>query len=266
MVEILGYILAVVVGVTLGLTGGGGSILTVPVLVYLLGTSPMLATAYSLFIVGTSSLIGAISFMKQKQVHYKSALIFGAPALIAVYVTRKFIMPIVPETIITSSSFTLSKDVFIMIFFSIIMVIAAFSMIKRKKKTNDNQVREITYNYPMILTEGAIVGVITGFIGAGGGFLIIPALVVFAKMPMKLAIGTSLLIIAIKSLIGFIGDLTEQTIEWGFLLIFTGFTVTGIFIGIALNKKISSQTLKIGFGWFVLIMGIFIIIKEVIIN
>lgn len=264
--EIIGYILAIVVGVTLGLTGGGGSILTVPVLVYLVGTSPVLATAYSLFIVGASALVGAFSFMKQNLVHYKSALIFGAPALVAVYATRKFLMPMVPEIIIETSSFTLSKDVFIMIFFSLIMIVAAYSMIKKKRKVDHEREIEISYNYPMILLEGLVVGVVTGFIGAGGGFLIIPALVVFAKMPMKLAIGTSLLIIAIKSLIGFLGDVTEQNIEWGFLLIFTTLTIVGIFIGITLNKKISAQNLKRGFGWFVLVMGALIITKEVLTN
>ncbi len=262
--EILGYILAVVVGITLGLTGGGGSILTVPVLVYLLGTSPVLATAYSLFIVGASALVGTFSYMNQKLVHYKSALIFGLPALIAVYVTRKYVMPIIPDSIMETSSFTLSKDVFIMIFFSVIMIVAAFSMIKTKKKLEESNEENITYNYPMILLEGLVVGVVTGFVGAGGGFLIIPALVVLAKMPVKLAIGTSLLIVAIKSLIGFLGDITEQNIEWKFLLIFTAFTVIGIFIGIALNKKINANNLKKGFGWFVLVMGAFIIIKEVL--
>lgn len=262
--EILGYILAVIVGLTLGLTGGGGSILTVPVLVYLVGVNPVLATAYSLFIVGASSLVGAISFMRQNLVHYKSAVIFGLPALVAVYATRKFIMPMVPEYIVETSSFTLTKDVFIMVFFSIIMIVAAISMIRKKKQNNTDEPLKITYNYPMILLEGLIVGVVTGFIGAGGGFLIIPALVVFAKMPMKLAVGTSLLIIAIKSLIGFLGDVSEQSIEWNFLLIFTALTVVGIFAGIALNKKISAQSLKKGFGWFVLAMGAFIITKEIL--
>jgi len=261
--EIIGYIFAIIVGLTLGLTGGGGSILTVPVLVYLIGVSPVLATAYSLFIVGASSLVGAISFMQQKLVHYKTALIFGLPSLIAVYVTRKFIMPIVPENIIETSSFILTKDVFIMIFFSIIMIVAAVSMIK-KKKNLEHTTQEITYNYPMILIEGLIVGAVTGFIGAGGGFLIIPALVVFAKMPMKLAVGTSLLIIAIKSLIGFLGDVGEQQIDWIFLLIFSAITIAGIFIGLQLNKKISAQNLKKGFGWLVLFMGAFIILKEII--
>lgn len=261
--EILGYIFAVIVGITLGLTGGGGSILTVPVLVYLMGTSPVLATAYSLFIVGASSLIGAASFMKQKLVHYKSAFIFGLPALIAVYITRKFIVPMVPDIILETTSFTLSKDVFIMIFFSIIMIMAAVSMIKGRKQGKEKD-EAITYNYPMILIEGIVVGMVTGFIGAGGGFLIIPALVVFAKMPMKLAVGTSLLIISIKSLIGFLGDVSEQNLDWSFLLLFTGITIVGIFIGLMLNKKISAQNLKKGFGWFVLFMGAFIIIKEII--
>lgn len=263
--EIIGYIFAIVVGLTLGLTGGGGSILTVPVLVYLIGVSPVLATAYSLFIVGASSLVGAASFMKQKLVHYKTAIIFGLPALAAVYATRKFIVPAVPENIIETSSFVLTKDVFIMVFFAVVMVVAAISMIKKKKKVEEKE-QEIKYNYPMILIEGIGVGMVTGFIGAGGGFLIIPALVIFAKMPMKLAVGTSLLIISFKSLIGFLGDVGEQEIDWSFLLIFTGITVIGIFIGLQLNKKISAQNLKRGFGWFVLFMGAIIILKEIIIN
>jgi len=263
--EIVGYIFALIIGLTLGLTGGGGSILTVPILVYLMGTSPVLATAYSLFIVGTSALCGSISFMKQKLVHYKSALIFGAPALIAVYATRKFLMPIIPEQIFEIGSLMLSKDMLIMVVFAIIMVMASISMIRTKKeKVEESQI--IKYNYPMILVEGIIVGVVTGFIGAGGGFLIIPALVIFAKMPMKLAIGTSLLIIAIKSLIGFLGDIGEQNIDWIFLISFTAVAVIGIYFGVFLNKKISSKKLKQGFGWFVLAMGVFIIIKEIIIK
>lgn len=263
--EILGYIFAIIIGLTLGLTGGGGSILTVPILVYLMGISPVLATAYSLFIVGVAAFCGSISFMKQGLVHYKSALIFGAPALLAVYATRKFLMPIIPEQIVEMGSFSLSKDMLIMVSFAIIMVVASVSMIRTKKKKGEKNTT-IQYNYPMILIEGIVVGVVTGFIGAGGGFLIIPALVIFAKMPMKLAIGTSLLIIAIKSLIGFLGDVGEQDIDWTFLFIFTGIAVVGIYLGVLLNKKISSKNLKKGFGWFVLVMGILIIIKEIIIK
>ena len=230
-----------------------------------MGVSPVLATAYSLFIVGVVAFCGSISFMKQKLVHYKSALIFGGPALLAVYATRKFLMPIIPEQIFEMGSFTLSKDMLIMVSFALIMVVASVSMIRSKKKKEEVKTT-IKYNYPMILIEGLVVGVVTGFIGAGGGFLIIPALVIFAKMPMKLAIGTSLLVIAIKSLIGFLGDISEQNIDWTFLLIFTGIAVVGIYLGVLLNKKISSKNLKKGFGWFVLVMGVLIIIKEIIIK
>lgn len=263
--EVLGYTLAILIGITLGLTGGGGSILTVPILVYLIGVSPVLATAYSLFIVGASSLFGAIGFMRQQLVHYKSAAIFGVPALISVYLTRKYLMPAIPDTIFSVGNYVFSKDLLIMVAFAVIMVFSSFSMIKSKKKKEETE-GEIDYNYPMILLEGVVVGVVTGFIGAGGGFLIIPALVLFAKMPMKLAVGTSLLIIATKSLIGFMGDVSEQNIDWTFLLIFTAITVVGIYIGIAINKKISSQKLKKGFGWFVLVMGTFILIKEIILT
>jgi uncharacterized membrane protein YfcA len=116
----------------------------------------------------------------------------------------------------------------------------------------------------MIALEGSVVGVITGIVGAGGGFLIIPALVLLAKLPMKMAVGTSLLIIAAKSLIGFLGDLSTQTIDWQMLLIFTSLSIVGIFIGSALSKKINEKILKTGFGWFVLVMGIYIITKELL--
>jgi hypothetical protein len=136
-------------------------------------------------------------------------------------------------------------------------------MIKPGKKTEISESEPMVYNYPIILLEGTIVGILTGLVGAGGGFLIIPALVLLAKMPMKLAVGTSLFIIAAKSLIGFTGDLQgSQVIDWKLLLTFTGFAVVGIFGGILLSKKIPGEKLKKAFGWFVLIMGIYIIVKE----
>ncbi|GJQ63019.1 MAG: UPF0721 transmembrane protein [Melioribacteraceae bacterium] len=258
--EILGYIAAIIIGVTLGLIGGGGSILTVPVLVYLLQIEPVHATAYSLFIVGTTSLFGTASYMKKGLVSYKTAIIFAIPAFIAVFATRKFIIPAIPDLIFTMGDFELTKGLFLMLVFALLMVVASISMIKGRK--GENEESEISFNYPMIFLEGIIVGVLTGLVGAGGGFLIIPALVLLAKLPMKLAVGTSLLIIAAKSLLGFLGDVSEMHIEWIFLIKFSVFTVGGIFLGSYLSKFIEGKKLKPAFGWFVLIMGIYIIGKE----
>jgi uncharacterized protein len=261
--DILGYILAVIVGISLGLIGSGGSILTVPILVYIMGVNPVLATAYSLFIVGSTALVGGVQSAMQKRVDFKTVLIFGIPSIAAVYATRMWLMPVIPKELFTIGSLVITKSIGLMLLFAVVMILASVSMIRpgKNKETDENALR--VYNYPMILLEGAVVGLLTGLVGAGGGFLIIPALVLLARMPMKLAVGTSLFIIAAKSLIGFIGDLQgSEIIDWKLLGIFTTFAVAGIFIGIFLSKKIPGQKLKKGFGWFVLVMGIYIIIKE----
>jgi uncharacterized membrane protein YfcA len=265
---ILGYILAVVVGVSLGLIGSGGSILTVPILVYIFGVDPVMATAYSLFIVGITALAGGVQNALQGNVDFKTVFIFGIPSIAAVYLTRAFIVPFIPDSVFTVGSIEVTKPVFLMVLFAVVMVAASISMIKPSKKKGSEvgdaqELSVIRYNYPMILLEGSVVGVLTGMVGAGGGFLIIPALVLMAKMPMKLAVGTSLFIIAIKSLIGFTGDIMSgERIDWTLLGIFTTASFLGIFIGILMSKKIPGAKLKTAFGWFVLIMGIYIIINE----
>lgn len=259
---IIGYISASLIGLSLGLIGGGGSILTVPVLVYLIGINPVLATAYSLFVVGFSSLIGTVTYFKKGLVNLKTALIFGLPSILAVFSTRKFIIPSIPDEIFTINDFVFTKEIAVMVLFSILMILASVSMIRGRK--DREQTEEQKFNYPLIMIEGVVVGVLTGLVGAGGGFLIIPALVVLSKLPMKQAVGTSLLIIASKSLIGFLGDISNYTIDWTFLLIFTSIAVSGIFIGIALSNKIPGQKLKPAFGWFVLVMGIYILGKSIL--
>lgn len=263
--EILGYVLAALVGISLGLIGSGGSILTVPILVYIMGVNPVAATAYSLFIVGTTALVGGVQNAMAGKVDFKTVLIFGVPSIAAVYITRMWIVPIIPQDIITIGSFAITKPIALMLLFAVVMLMASYSMIK-PSKTADSPAEDapMTYNYPMILMEGTVVGILTGLVGAGGGFLIIPALVLLAKMPMKLAVGTSLFIIAAKSLIGFIGDVQGgNAIDWNLLAIFTAAAVSGIFGGIYLSKKIAGAKLKTGFGWFVLVMGIYIIVKEI---
>ena len=261
MFELLGFLSAVLIGISLGLIGSGGSILTVPVLVYLFKVEPVMATAYSLFIVGLTALVGSFRYMKDSLLDYKTALVFSLPAFVAVFLSRMFIIPLLPDVVISLNGYAVTKGTFLLIVFAILMVMAAISMIKDKKpEVNFN---DLKFNYPLIFIEGFIVGILTGLVGAGGGFLIIPALVLLAKLPMKVAVGTSLLIIAVKSLIGFTGDIgSGQFINWLFLFEVSAVAIAGIFIGFYLSKKYSGAKLKPFFGWFVLAMGVYIIIKE----
>ena len=259
---IFGAIASLLIGLSLGLIGGGGSILTVPVLVYLFSVDPLQATAYSLFIVGATSAIGAYPKYKQGQVNLKTALIFGAPSILTVYATRKWILPAIPTELGQWGNFILTKSALLMLLFALLMVAASFSMIRTQKSLGTVEAKPQSFNYPLILVEGAVVGLLTGLVGAGGGFLIIPALVILTGLPMKQAVGTSLLIIAAKSLIGFTGDLTEQKIDWVLLGFVTAMAVGGIIVGNQLSKKIDGNKLKKGFGWFVLVMGIYILVKE----
>lgn len=262
--QLIGLFASLIIGLSLGLIGGGGSILTVPVLVYLFGVEPVLATAYSLFIVGLTSAVGTFPKYKQGLVNVKTGLLFGAPSIAMVFLTRKFIVPAIPTELFTWGNFTLTKGILLMGLFAILMIAASFSMIRESKPTASNyETNSVnSFNYPLILAEGTVVGLLTGLVGAGGGFLIIPALVLLTKLPMKEAVGTSLLIIAAKSLIGFLGDLSQQKMDWMLLLLVSGMAIIGIFIGNSLSKKIDGQKLKKGFGWFVLAMGIYILLKE----
>lgn len=258
---VVGLLACLLIGISLGLIGGGGSILTVPVLVYLFKIDAILATSYSLFIVGVSSVVGSITSYRNQSIDFKTAFIFGLPTMVTVFITRKFIMPIIPQEIVHIQQFILTKQLFLLVLFSFLMIVASYSMIMSKDEESDIEMK-IEYNYPIILIEGILVGMVTGLVGAGGGFLIIPALVLLAKLSMKKAVGTSLLIIAAKSLVGFVGDLAHLEIDWKFLLSISCIAVVGIFIGTNLNKKIDANKLKKVFGWFVLAMGIYILIKE----
>jgi len=266
--EIIGYFASALIGISLGLIGGGGSILTVPVLVYLFGVDPVLATAYSLFIVGSTSLVGSYPKYREGMVNLKTALIFGIPAILAVYATRAFLVPIIPDPVFNLGGLSISKAMMMMGLFAILMVFASYSMIRGNKNDTAPEAPQIPqkFNYPMILLEGSVVGVLTGLVGAGGGFLIIPALVLFSKLPMKQAVGTSLLIIAAKSLIGFTGDLGHYQMDWLLLGTVTTLAIGGIFVGNRLSRTIDGEKLKKAFGWFVLIMGIYILIKELYLN
>jgi len=266
--EILAYIFAAAIGISLGLIGAGGSILTVPVLVYLAHVEPVLATAYSLFVVGSTALVGGIQNAFKKLVDFKTAIIFGVPSILAVYITRAFIMPWIPNEFHILDSLEVSKGLFLLLLFAVLMVATSISMIRgngKKKEIEKFENNAKPHNYGLVFLEGIGVGTLTGLVGAGGGFLIIPALVLLAGLEMKLAVGTSLFIIALKSLIGFTGDIqTGAPIDWSFLLLFTAFSVSGIFIGSWLHQFVDGHRLRKGFGWFVLIMGFYMIFKETI--
>ena len=264
--EYIGYFASILIGVALGLIGGGGSILTVPVLVYLFGVSPLLSTSYSLFIVGSTSLVGAVNNYKQGFVNVKIALLFGLTSITTVFLTRKFIIPNIPQEVAKIGSFIITESMLMMILFATLMVIAATAMIKNRKSIDEKNPVKTKLNIIKLLVYGIAIGIITGFLGAGGGFLLIPTLVILLGLPMKEAVGTSLLIIALNSLFGFTADLGHFEIDWYFLLSITAIALVGLVIGSQIGKKIESIKLKKGFGYFVLIMGIFIIIKEVFLN
>jgi uncharacterized membrane protein YfcA len=175
-------------------------------------------------------------------------------------------VPAIPNPIIQFGATEVSKSMGLLLLFAVIMLLASYSMIKKPKKIEPEESSgDVSFNYPLILAEGAVVGMVTGLVGAGGGFLIIPALVLLAKLPMKQAVGTSLVIIAAKSLIGFMGDMKgDEAIDWIFLILFSGLAVAGIIAGSLLSKRIPGEKLKPAFGWFVLVMGFYIIAKETI--
>lgn len=264
--ETAAYSASVFIGISLGLIGGGGSILTVPVLVYLFGVDAVLATSYSLFIVGTTSLAGSFSYFKKGWVNIRTAIVFGIPSIVAVFLTRAYVLPAIPQEIVSTGNFTITKPVLLMLIFGVLMISASYSMVKKNKKEDREAMQKQKFNYPLILAEGTLVGILTGLVGAGGGFLIIPALVVLGKLPMKEAVGTSLVIIAAKSLIGFWGESSDTFFDWAFLLKVTAFAFVGMLIGTAASKKISGEKLKPVFGWFILAMGFYIILKETIFN
>ena len=261
--HIAGYLAAVLIGVSLGLIGGGGSILTVPVLVYLFGINPLLSTSYSLFVVGSTSLVGAFNNYRKGLVSIKTAFLFGLSSITTVFLTRKFIIPAIPKNIAEIGGFTITESIFTMVLFAILMVIASISMI-RNGSIKENVINNKKINLAKLLVYGTAIGFVTGLLGAGGGFLIIPALVLLCKLDMKHAIGTSMLIITLNSLFGFMGDIGNQSINWLFLFTITGIAIAGLLIGSHLNSNINSSKLKKGFGWFVLAMGIFVLLKELL--
>ncbi len=259
---ITGLTASVLMGVVLGLMGGGGSILTVPIMVYLFGVPPATATGYSLFVVGITALIGSLAYIRKGDVDFKTGFAFAVPSFVGVYFSRALLVPNVPQTLLSLNSWSLTKDVFIMSTFALLMLAASYSMIKGRK-SRARALPSAGKRFQLIATQGLIVGILAGFVGAGGGFLIIPALVAVAGLEMRVAVGTSLMIIAFQSLLGFTGDLRHgAVIDCGFLLSVAAVAAVGIAIGSTLSRQIKEQGLKTAFGWFVLFMGTIILFEQ----
>jgi uncharacterized protein len=254
------------VGISLGVLGSGGSILTVPIMVYFFGVNAVDATGYSLFVVGIAAAIGAIKYINRKLVTLKTAVIFAVPSVISVFLTRKFLMPAIPNPVFTTGSHILSKELFIILLFAVLMIAVAVNMIKKANAHNEETDISSHQNLTALVLIGFISGMLTGIVGVGGGFIIIPALVLLAKTPVKTSVGTSLIIIAANSFIGFGAEVLERhaAIEWKFLLAFAAFSITGIYIGFAIANKISATQIKKIFGWFVLLVGVGILCGELL--
>jgi len=263
--EVIGYFAAALVGISLGVLGSGGSILTVPIMVYLLNINPVDATGYSLFVVGLTSAIGGVVYIQRKLVNFRIALIFAVPSIISVFFTRKLVMAAIPGIIFITPSFTLTKELAIMILFALLMIIVAYKMIRKSRYLEPGIDEVQSYIFFLLIAAGLVSGVLTGILGVGGGFIIIPALVLYAKIPVRMSVGTSLLIIAFNSLSGFTEEVmvNHAAINYSFLFLFSLFSVAGIFIGFRISLKLRSEELKKMFGWFILVMGICVFIKEV---
>lgn len=259
--QLIAFFLTALVGISLGLVGSGGSILMVPILVYVMDFEPTIATSYSLFIVGVTSSIGAFNNYRKQQISIQTAFLFGLSSIATVFLTRKFLIPLIPDPVMTINGFQFSKSLSTMLLFAMLMLFASNAMIRNTSAQSSVSSHQ-TSGFFKLFAYGILIGLVTGFLGAGGGFLIIPVLVLILNMPMKTAVGTSLLIIALNTLIGFTGDLGQYEIRWTVLLSLTAISALGIFVGGWLSKTIDGAQLKKAFGWFVLVMGTYIILKE----
>jgi uncharacterized protein len=263
---VLGFVLAGFMGILLGMLGGGGSILTVPILVYIMGVAEADAPSYSLFVVGVVAGIGAVQYVRHRLFSFQAALIYGIPSMIAVYFNQAFVRSWIPDEFALLGE-TISRGTLFMVLFAIMMLLAAWTMIRKKNRQTPDTFdvggpEEL--KLPKVALAGLVEGLLTGLVGAGGGFIIVPALVAIAKLPMKKAVGTSLLIMAVKSLVGFTGALHDLQVQWSLLLPFTGIATVGIMIGARFSRKVPASKLKLLFGWLILIMGTFIVIKTIL--
>lgn len=261
---LLGYILGVLIGICLGMMGAGGAIMTIPVLVYVFGIDTETSTTYSLFIVGITAMIGTVGYIRNNFYDFKTVVFFGLPSIVSVILTSKFLLPAIPNVVFSAGSFEITRPLLIMILFAILMILSALAMIRSSRAIQKEDYSGLKkYRYGLILLQGLLVGIITGLLGAGGGFIIVPALVILAHLPMKKAVGTSLVIITTNCVFGFLTKMSfVNLIDWNFLLIFSVFTVAGIISGIFFSKYVNGEKLKFWFACFMLIMGAFLIVQE----
>ena len=257
--EVFGYLASLCIGLILGLIGSGGSILSIPILIYLFSMEIVEATAYSLFIVGVTSLTGAIHRYKDSTVNIRIGLVFGIPSIVAIFTTRKWIVPAIPDILIQTESIVITKRLLILGILAILMIIAALLMISRRI---DPSSHPGNCQLEWLAFQGMLTGFLAGLVGVGGGFLVIPSLVFLAKIPFKSAVGTALFIIAINSLLGFTGDMTNYSMNWSFLAAIAAIAMLGIFIGNLFSQRVATQRLKKLYGFFILIMGVSILVKE----
>lgn len=259
---ILGYIGAVLTGLVLGLLGGGGALLSIPVLVYLFHLPASLATGYSLFLVGITASSGAVQNIRKKLVDYHAVLYYGVPSTLTVYGMRRFVIPALPEQIFTIGSFTLDKNHLILFVLSIVMFGAAYKMITTEHE-EEKEAPAGGINRVQLALYAVLIGSFLGLVGAGGGFLMVPALIYFAHLPMRRALGTSLVLVAANSFIGFLGDVhSNANMDWKFLLLFSAFSIAGVFTGTYLQRHIHAGQLKKYFGWFILLVAVLMVVKE----
>jgi len=259
--EIIGYVWASLIGVLMGLLGGGGSVLTIPVFVYLFGLSEGYAAAYSLFVIGSTSTVGAINNVIKNNVDFYCALLVGIPSISSVFLTTRFLVPNIPSEIFSVNNFTLIRSKAMMIIFSLLLIVAAILILKK----NSESLKQITpkkASKSFLMFLGMSIGLLAGLVGVGGGFLIVPILVLVANIPMKKAVGTTLLIIALNSALGFIGHLFNKTIDWAFLLPFSLVSILGIIVGMYLSRFVSGAKLKKGFAYFLLVMVVYVMYAE----
>lgn len=270
LLTLFGYLLAGCIGVSLGLLGGGGSVLAVPVLVYVMHVAPKSAIAMTLVIVGTVSLVGVIPHWRRGNVNWRKALIFGSATMVGAFAGAKI------------ANLPFVTGAMQLLLFAVMMMVAAILMIRKTQRSQSSQVPEAKamnpepldsenylYNEPVcrycwlwLLTEGLGIGILTGLVGVGGGFAIVPALVLLGKVPMKEAIGTSLLIISFNSVAGFLGYWGKVELDWHLMVSFTFIAAIGTLMGTHLSHRIDAKYLQKGFGYFLMAVASFILFQQ----
>jgi len=257
--DYLGYFALIGIGLILSLTGAGGSLLSLPILIYLFSLDVVTASSYSLFIVGTTSLIGAWLEHKRQQVDVRSGIVFGICSVIAIFATRRWIIPSIPDEILLSDSLTVTKRVLMLGIFALLAISSSVIILLKHTWTPSHGVGN---RLKFLIPAGIATGIVVGLAGVGGGFLILPSLLLFARLPFKPAVGTTLLIIGFNSMLGFLGDVINYPINWLFLLLITGFAIVGMLLGHLYSTKIPLHYLRLAFAWIVLTIAVAMMVTE----